>query len=166
MDVKLANPGWRIGIMTRLLSQLGVSLSSPQLRATPFLGLLVADSPSGTRLGQNHLLAVTGNASRRLSGGLFSAVANKQKSDIIMTIPTDILRRALPLEFGIFLTYYSAPQFDDRSDYMYLCQLFCDFFIPKDCRGGYVFDWDTQGLSNPDDKPIHCEAAGDGESRT
>ena len=72
------------------------------------------------------------------------AATKEQKYDRIMekkmTTPTDLLYRGFPSEFGIFLNYTCALQFNDKPDYSYLRQLPYDLFTCEGCQYDYVFD--------------------------
>ncbi|KAF8594857.1 hypothetical protein BDV93DRAFT_515447 [Ceratobasidium sp. AG-I] len=68
-DLESANPGWRLDIsgkicarfITHLFSHLYVSLASSDLGTRSYPVLVVADSPPGTFLDQNHLILTAGN---------------------------------------------------------------------------------------------------------
>ncbi|KAG8728536.1 serine/threonine protein kinase, partial [Ceratobasidium sp. 414] len=83
------------------------------------------------------------------------AATKKQKYDRItdkkMTIPTDVLCRGFPNEFGTFLNYCCALRFDDKPDYGYVRKYFCNLFVHSSYQYNYVFDWTMQKPSNLDD---------------
>ncbi|KAF8593247.1 hypothetical protein BDV93DRAFT_566749 [Ceratobasidium sp. AG-I] len=170
VDFDSSNPRWRLDIsakmcarfISRLFSHLRVPLASPQLDTAPYLALLVADSPSGTYLSQNHLISTAGDPSQKLSHRFFSGVTTNWASDDIATTPADHMRYNCLSEFEIFLHHCSAFRFNKKSDYLYLRKLFRDLFIPQGHQGGYALDQSAQGLSNSDDKPVPRTAAGDG----
>ncbi|KAF8593837.1 hypothetical protein BDV93DRAFT_516265 [Ceratobasidium sp. AG-I] len=128
--------------ISHLFSHLRVPLAPPQSDTAPYLALLVADSPSGTYLSQNHLISTAGDPSHKLSRRFFSGVTTNWVSDDIMTTPADHLRYTFLSEFEIFLNHCSAFRFNEKSDYLYLCH-----------QGGYALDQSAQGPSNSDDKP-------------
>ncbi|KAF8595435.1 hypothetical protein BDV93DRAFT_564363 [Ceratobasidium sp. AG-I] len=170
-----SNLGWRPDISARmcarfithlfshLFSHLHVPLVSPQLGTTPYLMLSVADSPSGTCLDRSRLTSTTGNPSRKLSGSFSSAVTKKRNSVNIITTPTDLFSRGCPNEFKIFFDYCCALRFDNKLDYLHICKLIRDLFVPRSYQSGYVSDWGTQRLSNPNNKPIRHVVAGNKE---
>ncbi|KAF8593468.1 hypothetical protein BDV93DRAFT_585358 [Ceratobasidium sp. AG-I] len=157
VDFDSSNPRWRLDIsakmcarfISRLFSHLRVPLASPQLDTAPYLALLVADSPSGTYLSQNHLISTAGDPSQKLSHRFFSGVTTNWASDDIATTPADHMRYNCLSEFEIFLHHCSAFRFNKKSDYLYLRH-----------QGGYALDQSAQGLSNSDDKPVPRTAAG------
>ncbi len=67
-----------------------------------------------------------------------------------MTTPTEVLVRAFPNEFAIYLNYCRSLRFDDKPDYSYLRKLFRDLFVREGFQYDYVFDWSVQ----PGAKPI------------
>ncbi|KAJ7854455.1 kinase-like domain-containing protein [Mycena leptocephala] len=73
------------------------------------------------------------------------APTKKQRYDRIMmkkiTTPLDILCGTFPTEFSIFLSYSRQLCFDDKPDYLYLRNLFCNLFVRKGYQNDYVFDW-------------------------
>ncbi|CAG8499069.1 6242_t:CDS:2 [Diversispora eburnea] len=73
------------------------------------------------------------------------AATKKQKYDRIMekkmTTPTELLCRAFPNEFAIYLNYTRSLRFDDKPDYSYLRKLFRDLFVREGFQYDYVFDW-------------------------
>ncbi|KAI9230485.1 MAG: casein kinase I [Piptocephalis tieghemiana] len=73
------------------------------------------------------------------------AATKKQKYDRIMekkmTTPTELLCRAFPNEFAIYLNYSRSLRFDDKPDYSYLRKLFRDLFVREGFQYDYVFDW-------------------------
>jgi hypothetical protein len=67
--------------------------------------------------------------------------SNQVDFEEVVTQPTQIPRPtstslddARPLEFGIFLNYACALQFDDKPDYSYLRKLFRDLFTREALR--------------------------------
>jgi casein kinase I family protein HRR25 len=72
-----------------------------------------------------------------------------------MTTATEVLVRAFPNEFAIYLNYCRSLRFDDKPDYSYLRKLFRDLFIREGFQYDYVFDWSIQ----PGAKPIDNDNA-------
>ncbi|RKP11494.1 hypothetical protein BJ684DRAFT_12837, partial [Piptocephalis cylindrospora] len=58
-----------------------------------------------------------------------------------MFSPTELLCRAFPNEFAIYLNYSRSLRFDDKPDYSYLRKLFRDLFVREGFQYDYVFDW-------------------------
>ncbi|KAF8594527.1 hypothetical protein BDV93DRAFT_515702 [Ceratobasidium sp. AG-I] len=137
--------------ISHLFTHLCVPLVSPQLDTALYLALIVADSPSGTCLSQNHLVSTAGDPSQKLSQRFFSGVTTTWASDDIVTTSADHLCYNFLSEFEIFLNHCSAFRFNKKLGYLYLCH-----------QGGYALDQSAQGLRNSDDKPVPCTAAGDG----
>jgi casein kinase I family protein HRR25 len=97
----------------------------------------------------------------------FKAVTKKEKYDRItakkVTTPPDLLCRGLPNEFGIFLNYCRALNFDDNPDYSYLRKLFRKLFVREGYQYDYLFDWSVQWPSNGNDKSSRRNVVGDEE---
>ena len=76
------------------------------------------------------------------------ANTNKRKYNRIkqqkISTPTDVLCHGFPSEFGIFLNYTRALQFDNKPDYSYLRKLFHDLFSREGFQYDRVFDWSLQ----------------------
>ena len=72
-----------------------------------------------------------------------------------MTTPTEVLVRAFPNEFAIYLNYCRSLRFDDKPDYSYLRKLFRDLFVREGFQYDYVFDWSVQ----PGMKAVNNEEA-------
>ena len=80
-----------------------------------------------------------------------------------MTTPTEILVRAFPNEFAIYLNYCRSLRFDDKPDYSYLRKLFRDLFVREGFQYDYVFDWSVQPSSksiNNDESAITGQSSG------
>ncbi|THU97431.1 kinase-like protein [Dendrothele bispora CBS 962.96] len=61
-----------------------------------------------------------------------------------MGTPTDTLCQGLPNEFGMFLKYIHALDFDEKPDYSYLRKLFCDLFAREGFELDFMFDWTAE----------------------
>ncbi len=82
---------------------------------------------------------------------------------IEMTTPTEILVRAFPNEFAIYLNYCRSLRFDDKPDYSYLRKLFRDLFVREGFQYDYVFDWSVQPGAKPianDDSAMAGQSSG------
>ena len=81
--------------------------------------------------------------------------AKKRKHEKIMkqkmSIPIDDLCHGFLSEFGIFLSYAHALDFDDKPDYCYICKLFHDLLFCQGFQYDYIFDWNMQ--RNVQDNP-------------
>ena len=73
------------------------------------------------------------------------AATKKQKYDRIsekkMSTPVEVLCKAFPSEFSMYLNYCRGLRFDEAPDYMYLRQLFRILFRTLNYNYDYVFDW-------------------------
>ncbi|GLV34247.1 Casein kinase Ialpha [Carabus blaptoides fortunei] len=73
------------------------------------------------------------------------AATKKQKYERIsekkMSSPIEVLCKAFPTEFSMYLNYCRGMRFEDTPDYMYLRQLFRILFRTLDHNFDYTFDW-------------------------
>ena len=73
------------------------------------------------------------------------AATKKQKYEKIsekkMSTPVEVLCKAYPAEFAMYLNYARGLSFDETPDYMYLRQLFRILFRTLSYQYDYIFDW-------------------------
>ncbi|TRY61718.1 hypothetical protein TCAL_03673, partial [Tigriopus californicus] len=73
------------------------------------------------------------------------AATKKQKYEKIsekkMSTPVEVLCKAYPAEFAMYLNYCRGLRFEEAPDYMYLRQLFRILFRTLNHQYDYTFDW-------------------------
>lgn len=78
--------------------------------------------------------------------GLETASARKNDQRVMKkktSTPTDVLCCGLPEEFGIFLDYSRALQFDEKPDYSYVRELFSTLGGREGYQYDNFFDWSS-----------------------